>query len=112
MVELNDRRLPADPAPRGANRSIQIRTPNKEPAMPTPRTAITDEIGTGSHPIARLISITGMDVATPGDVEQRLTARDFFWLDLESLDATRLEQFARSLRPDALGITKLADTAR
>jgi magnesium transporter len=80
--------------------------------MPTPRTAITDQIGTGSHPIARLISITGMDVATPGDVEQRLAAGDFFWLDLESLDATRIEQFARSLRLDALGIAKLADTAR
>jgi magnesium transporter len=80
--------------------------------MPTPRTAITDQIGTGSHPIARLISLTGVDVVTPADVKQRIAAADFFWLDLESLDTTGLEQFARSLKLDALGISTVVDTAR
>lgn len=60
------------------------------------------QLGTGTLPVSRLISVTGtVDPATPRDVEQRLAAGGFFWLDLECLDGERLEQFARSLRLDA-----------
>jgi magnesium transporter len=78
----------------------------------TPQTVIKHQAATGSPPIARLISLTGVDVATPEHVEQRFATGEFFWLDLESLEPARLEQFARSLRLDALGIAKVADTAQ
>ena len=45
-----------------------------------------------------------VEPATPRDVEQRLATGGFVWLDLESLDGERLEEFGRSLQLDAAGI--------
>jgi magnesium transporter len=56
----------------------------------------------GTHPVARLVSVTGtVEPATTRDVEQRLSAGVFFWLDLECLDDDRLRQFGRSLHLEA-----------
>jgi magnesium transporter len=69
--------------------------------MPLAKSAVTHPPGTGALPATRLISVTGtVDPATPRDVEQRLAAGGFFWLDLESLDHERLEHFGRSMRLD------------
>jgi len=75
--------------------------------MAVTKPAAAHQLGRGTHPVSRLISVTGtVDSATPRDVEQRLAAGGFFWLDLECLDGERLEQFARSLRLDASGTAR------
>jgi magnesium transporter len=67
--------------------------------MPVTTSAAAHQLGTATPPATRLISVTGtVDPATPRDVEERLAAGGFFWLDLESLDHERLEQFGRSMR--------------
>ena len=81
--------------------------------MPMTTSAATHQLGTATPPVTRLVSVTGtVDPATPRDVEQRLAAGGFFWLDLESLDPERLEQFGRSLRLDAPGTSGPEDTGR
>jgi len=78
--------------------------------MPLTRSAVTYPPGTGAFPATRLISVTGtVDPATPRDVEERLAAGGFFWLDLESLDHERLEHFGRSLRLDASATARPED---
>lgn len=80
-------------------------------SMTTP--AASDQLGTATPPVTRLVSGTGaVEPATPRDVEQRLAAGGFFWLDLESLDPRRLEQFGRSLRLDASATAGLEDTGQ
>ena len=67
--------------------------------MPLTTPAANHQPDMGTPPVTRLVSVTGaVEPATPHDVEQRLADGGFFWLDLESLDPGRLEQFARSLR--------------
>jgi magnesium transporter len=74
--------------------------------MPRTTPAANHKLGTVTPAVSRLVSATGaMESATPRDVEQRLSAGGFFWLDLESLDPGRLEQFGRSLRLDASAVT-------
>ena len=80
--------------------------------MTTP--AANDQLGTATPPVTRLVTtVTGaVEPATPRDVEQRLAAGGFFWLDLESLDPRRLEQFGRSLRLDASATAGPEDTGQ
>ena len=81
--------------------------------MPTTTPAANDQPGTATPPVTRLVSVTGaVEPATPRDVEQRLAAGGFFWLDLESLDPGRLEQFGRSLRLDASATAGPEDTGQ
>ena len=72
-------------------------------------TAAAHRLGMGTHPAARLVSVSGArDMATPRDVERQAAAGGFFWLDLESLDGELLGQFGRSLR---LGTSAIAGMA-
>jgi len=81
--------------------------------MPLTRSAVTHPPETGAFPAARLISVTGaVDPATPREVEERLAAGGFFWLDLESVDHERLEHFGRSMRLDASVTTRPEDTGQ
>jgi magnesium transporter len=81
--------------------------------MPPTRYAVTHPPETGALPAARLISVTGtVDPATPRDVEERLAAAGFFWLDLESVDHERLEHFGRSMGLDASATTRPQDTGQ
>ena len=67
----------------------------------------------GTHPAARLVSVSGAsDLATPRDVERQAAAGGFFWLDLESLDGELLAQFGRSLRLDTSAIAEPEDTGQ
>ena len=70
-------------------------------------TSAAHGLGMGTHPAARLVSVSGAsDRATPRDVERQAAAGGFFWLDLESLDGELLGQFGRSLRLDASAIAE------
>ena len=81
--------------------------------MPMTTPAANHQPGSGTPPVTRLVSVTGaVEPATPQDVEQRLAAGGFFWLDLESLDPGRLEQFGRSLRLDASATAGPEDTGQ
>lgn len=81
--------------------------------MAVAKPATAHRLGPGTRPVTRLISVTGaVEPATPRDVEQRLAAGGFFWLDLESLDDKRLEQFARSLRLEPSGTGSPAATGQ
>ena len=72
-------------------------------------TSAADRLGMGTHPVTRLVSVSGArDMATPRDAEQQAAAGGFFWLDLESLDGELLGQFGRSLR---LGTSAIAGMA-
>ena len=58
--------------------------------MPLTTPAANHQPDMGTPPVTRLVSVTGaVEPATPHDVEQRLAAGGFFWLDLESLDPGR-----------------------
>ena len=81
--------------------------------MPMTTSAAAHQPGTATPPATRLISVTGtVDPATPREVEERLAARGFFWLDLESLDHEQLEQFGRSMRLDASATARPEDTGQ
>ena len=81
--------------------------------MPMTTPAANDQLGTATPPVTRLVSGAGaVESATPRDVEQRLAAGGFFWIDLESLDPRRLEQFGRSLRLGASATAGLEDTGQ
>jgi len=71
-------------------------------------TSAAHRLGTGTHPVTRLVSVSGArDLATPRDVERQAAAGGFFWLDLESVDGELLGQFGRSLH---LGTSVIAET--
>lgn len=81
--------------------------------MAMTRSAATHQPGAATPPVTRLVSVTGtVEPAAPRDAGQRLAAGGFFWLDLESLDTERLEQFGRSLRLDASATARPGDTGR
>lgn len=72
-------------------------------------TSAAHRLGMGTHPAARLVSVSGArDMATPRDVERQAAAGGFFWLDLESVEGELLGQFGRSLR---LGTSAIAGMA-
>lgn len=81
--------------------------------MPMTTPAADGQPGTPKRPVGRLVSATGaVEPATPRDVEQAFATGGFFWLDLESLDPGRLEQFSRGLRLDASATAGLEDTGQ
>jgi Mg2+ and Co2+ transporter CorA len=81
--------------------------------MPMTTPAANHQLGTGTPPVTRLVSATGaVEPATPQDVQQRLAAGGFFWLDLESLDPGRLAQFGRSLGLDASATAEPEETGQ
>jgi hypothetical protein len=72
-------------------------------------TSAADRLGMGTHPVTRLVSMSGArDMTTPRDAERQAAAGGFFWLDLESLDGELLGQFGRSLH---LGTSAIAGMA-
>ncbi len=76
-------------------------------------TSAAHRLGRGTHPAARLVSVSGArDLATPRDVERQAAAGGFFWLDLESLDRELLGQFGRSLHLGTSAISELEDTGQ
>ena len=76
-------------------------------------TSAAHRMGMGTHPAARLVSVSGSrNLATPRDVERQTEAGGFFWLDLESLDREPLGQFGRSLRLGTSAIAELEDTGQ
>ena len=76
-------------------------------------TSAAHQVGSRTHPITRLVSVSGaMEPATPRDAGRQAAEGGFFWLDLESLDAELLGQFGRSLRLGTSVIAEPEDTGQ